>query len=913
MYRSGTRQLRLILAAAAILVAAILPGFTTAQELQELPIEQKHRSDCARSKAEHYARLSASVAAQSANQADFDVTFYDIDITIDPVGQTVTGTVTMRAEVISLTLGQAEIDLLDNMTVTSVYNGSGALGYTHSADRVTVTLDQTYSNGQTFEVTIQYTGTPSASAGAFGFHEFPSASGIDMIWSLSEPFGSRSWWPCKDVPTDKADSVDIAVTVPTGLIVASNGNLASVVPDTTHVTYEWEERYPIATYLVSVAIHPYTTFSHWYLPSPSDSMEVQYYVFPSHYSSVQATYALTVPMIEAFASLFGEYPFLDEKYGHAEFTWGGGMEHQTITSMGGWSEYLIAHELAHQWWGDMVTCDDFHHIWLNEGFATYSEALWSEYQYGETQYHLDMSAAKYFGAGTIYVPDTSDWNRIFHGGLSYNKGSWVLHMLRHVVGDATFSSILQAYYSDVNHQYGTATTEEFRDLCEAVSGMELDWFFQQWIYEEYYPQYSFQWSAAAAGGGSWDIALTIEQDQTNYIFKMPVDIEIQSATGDTTTVVVWDSLATQSFAINVPFEPSVVLLDPMQWILRTIDEPVAGATFDQGILLVNGIDFNTYGAPIYSAYEDSTFWGSYPITFWDCFPDPNLPYPSNLPAPAGHGAVPSSVLGRYSTVIWVGNDYNGDLANWYDTAILPYLNAGGNVLLMTRRGQNFIDSQLGSYLGISFTDTDETLGNCVSTYTGLTNQALISTQSWCAAFDTLLSNSESTLLFRETASFGTDRGLGVWRNPAGGAGWRDNGGQMVFISGRPYRYNKDDVRGNVEFILGNFFGEPFDSPVDVASPPAGPAFALGQNVPNPFNPHTTIRFSVPDTRMVTLRVYDVAGRLVTTLAQQNYPAGAHTITWNGIDRRGVSVASGVYFYRITAGADTATKKMVLLR
>ena len=910
MYRSGTKHLRLILATAAVLVAAILPVIALAQE-QQLPSEQKHRSDCARSKADHYARVSASIAAQSANQTDYDVTFYDIALLIDPVGQTVTGTVTMRAEVVSLSLATAEVDLLDNMTVTAVFNASGALAYTHSADRVTVTLDRMYTNGETFEVSIQYTGTPSASAGAFGFN---TVAGQHMIWSLSEPFGARSWWPCKDVPSDKADSVDIAITVPTGLIVASNGNLAAVVPDTTHVTYQWEERYPIATYLVSVAIHPYTTFSHWYHPSPSDSMEVQYYVFPGNYDAVQPTYALTVPMIESFASLFGEYPFLDEKYGHAEFTWGGGMEHQTITSMGGWSEYLIAHELAHQWWGDMVTCDDFHHIWLNEGFATYSEALWSEYQYGQERYHMDMSAAKYFGAGTIYVPDTSDWNRIFHGGLSYNKGSWVLHMLRHVVGDATFSSILQTYYSDVNHQYGTATTEEFRDLCEAVSGMELDWFFQQWIYEEYYPEYSFQWSASPAGG-SWDVALTIDQDQTNYIFRMPVDIEIQSATGDTTTVAVWDSLATQSFVINVPFEPSVLLLDPDQWILRTIFEPVAGATFDEGILVVNGVDLNTYGSDIWTAYEDSVFWGSHPMTFWDLFPETGSGYPANVPAPAGHGAVPSSVLGNYSTVVWVGNNYNGDLAGWFDTAILSYLNAGGNVLLLTRQGNEFLDTPLRDYLGITFTNINQRFYNCLSTYTGLTDMAIIGTwaQSGGAAFDQVLSLGESTLLFEETLTFGTPRGLGVWRNPVGGAGWRDNGGQMVYISGRPYSYNHGHLRGNVEYILTSFFGEPFDSPVDVASPPAGPAFALGQNVPNPFNPHTTIRFSVPDTRMVTLRVYDVAGRLVTTLAERDFPAGAHSVTWNGNDRRGVASASGVYFYKITAGGNTATKKMVLLR
>jgi hypothetical protein len=706
--------------------------------------------------------------------------------------------------------------------------------------------------------------------------------------------------------------VDVRVTVPSNLIVASNGTLRSLTNNGATDTYYWHEGYPISTYLVSVAIHPYTTFSHWYKYSPADSMEVQYYVFPSHYGSVQATYALTVPMIELFASLFGEYPFLDEKYGHAEFTWGGGMEHQTITSLGGWSEYLIAHELAHQWWGDMVTCDDFHHIWMNEGFATYSEALWSEFTYGMATYHQDMTAAKYFGAGTIYVPDTSNWGRIFHSGLSYNKGSWVLHMLRHVVGDTAFFDILQTYYADSRYQYGTVTTEQFRDLCEDVSGMELDFFFHQWIYEEYYPTYSYSWNAAP-NGGFFDIDLTISQLQTNHIFTMPIDVKIQTVFGDT-TLVVWDSLATQQFVLTVADEPTGLELDPDEWILRSIQEAVDDPTFDRGILLVNGVDFDIYGTEIWTAYEDSVFWGSYPITFWDCFDETGSGYPSILPTPLGHGPVPADSLEQFSSVIWVGNNYNGDIGSWYDTAILSYLNAGGNVLLMSRYGQSFVTEPLRDYLGITWRESPtNTLNNCVSTFTGLADMTRIGTQSYSAVFDTTLESSETTLLFKETSTFSTHRGLGAWCEPLGGGTHRADGGQFVFVSGRPYRYDHDDLRANVEFILGNFFDEPYTPPTGVTGRPVGPAFALEQNYPNPFNPHTTIRFSVPAKRFVTLRVYDVAGRRVTTLARKDFGPGTHTLTWDGTDHRGVGVSSGIYFYKIIAGGDTSTRKMLLLR
>ncbi|MCK5618316.1 MAG: hypothetical protein KAJ17_02895, partial [Candidatus Krumholzibacteria bacterium] len=356
------------------------------------------------------------------------------------------------------------------------------------------------------------------------------------------------------------------------------------------------------------------------------------------------------------------------------------------------------------------------------------EALWSEQAYGKAQYHQDMSAAKYFGGGTIYVYDTSNTGLIFHSGRSYNKGSWVPHMLRHVVGDTTFFDIMQTYYADPRYQYGTATTEEFRDLAEDVSGIDLDFFFHQWIYEEYYPSYAYNWTTTQ-NGGSWDLDLTIDQTQTHYIFTMPIDIVVTTAFGDT-TFVVWDSLATQQFALTLPAEPTVVRLDPEEWILRTIEQSIVDPTFDQGILVVNGVAFDVYGSEIWTAYEDSVFWGTHDIDFWDYFPETGSGYPANVPAPLGHGAVPGDILKQYSAVVWAGNNYNGDISGWYDTAILPYLEAGGNVLLMSRYGQTFLTEPLREYLGVTWRESaTTTLNNCVSTYSGLTNMSRTGTQS----------------------------------------------------------------------------------------------------------------------------------------------------------------------------------------
>jgi hypothetical protein len=441
--------------------------------------------------------------------------------------------------------------------------------------------------------------------------------------------------------------------------------------------------------------------------------------------------------------------------------------------------------------------------------------------------------------------------------------------------------------------------------------MDLDWFFHEWIYEEYYPTYRYNWSWTPSGG-AYDVDLAIDQLQTNFVFKMPIDVTVQTVSGET-TLVVWDSLATQSFLLTVLDEPLAVSLDPEEWILRSVEEPVTNPSFRRGILLVNGVDFNVYGSEIWTAYEDSVFWGSHDISFWDCFNETGLGYPSNVPPPLGHGPVPPDTIKQFSTVVWVGNNYNGDLSRWYDTPIYSYLAVGGNVLLMTRRGQDFINDPLRDYLGITWRENiDNTLNNCVSAYPGLVNMSRIGTQNLCAVFDTAMVATESSLLLKETTSFSTHRGLGAWRKPAAGGTHRPTGGQFVFISGRPYRFNHDNLRDNVEFILSNFFDEPYN-PTAIAMGEAPKPLRLLQNFPNPFNPVTTIRFSVPTKSRVALRVYDVAGRLVKTLLSDEIPAGAHAIKWDGTNHKGQNVASGVYFYRLSAPGRDLTRKMVLLQ
>jgi hypothetical protein len=562
----------------------------------------------------------------------------------------------------------------------------------------------------------------------------------------------------------------------------------------------------------------------------------------------------------------------------------------------------------HQWWGDMITCNDFHHIWLNEGFATYGEALWQEYLGGFSAYQTDVNANAYFGSGTIYVPDATDETRVFDSNLSYSKASWVLHMLRHVLGDSTFFLSLRTYREQWG--YRSATTENFRDVCEAVSGRNLHDYFQQWIYGEYYPQYRAGWSATSTGDG-YDVTLSLDQTQSWQLFHMPVDVTV-STVSSTTTFVVDDSLASQTIVLHVDAAPTMVQIDKDGWILKSLETVVANPTLEKGVLLVNGVDWATYGSEITSAYADKTFWGNYTIDFWDNFAAPSGGYPTTLPMPLGHGAVPADVLGHYRVVVWLGNDYNGDLASWQNTPILSYLRAGGDVLLLSRMGDQFLGDSLRTYLGINWTNTSATLNDCIATRTGFVNQTLLTTQSYCSVFDTTRTTSESQLLFKVSSGFTPNRGIGAIRIPASGMGVRSNGGRLAFLSGRPYRWNHALFRTNITNLLGNWFLEPVEWLSVGPNAPAA-SLLLGPARPNPSHATAWLRFSTPRAGHARLALVDVSGRRVRTLLEGTLGAGPHEAVWDGRADDGHPAPPGLYWATLEANGMVRVQRLVRLR
>jgi len=557
---------------------------TLAASFSVLPGQTIVRSPEARHKAAAYKerlakRILRANAGRTVEQQKFDALYYDLRLDIDPVNEVLTGDVSVRARALDPDLEWFSLDFSSTMQVDSVQAGGRPVFYLHRHDRIALALNPSPAAGEEFTVRVFYHGRPEQSG--FGAFTFDRRRDEPMIWTLSEPFGARNWWPCVDSPDDKADSIDIRVTVPGNLIVASNGILKKVERNGQRRTYWWHESYPIASYLVSLAIHPYDVYSDWYRYSENDSMEIQFYIFPGRRQAVEANYGKTARMIEVLSDLFGPYPFLREKYGHAEFLWGGGMEHQTLTSLGGWSEDLIVHELAHQWWGDMITCESFHHIWLNEGFATYSEALWWEHAYDEKLLHQAMENEIYLGPGTVYVEDPETEN-IFDYSLTYAKASWVLHMLRHVVGDETFFAILRSYYE--RFKYSTANTEQFRDLCEEISGIELDAFFHQWIYQSGFPMFEYGFDYEPLASGAYRLHGILRQVQPgDAVFKMPVDLTVKYSFSDTTIVLPVESRF-ETFELVTDERPVRIWIDRDNWILKTVKRIPLTSAVDSGYL-----------------------------------------------------------------------------------------------------------------------------------------------------------------------------------------------------------------------------------------------------------------------------------------------------------------------------------------
>jgi len=535
------------------------PNFTDKMALQE-----SHRF------------LLKSSFKESANYAETDLIYQRMEWVINPNIKYIKGKVTsyFTSQVENLT--KIEFDLNDTMKVDSVMQHKLKIGFTQNENKLVINLNKPLKNQQTDSVHVYYQGVPEPEINGFGSFTQSTHAGIPIIFTLSEPYGAMEWWPCKQSLVDKIDSIDLIVTSPEMYRTASNGILVSEITTNEFRKMHWKHRYPIATYLVAIAVTNYAVYSDWVELESGKKLEILNYVYPENLEKAKVETPVTAEFIQLFNRLFGEYPFANEKYGHAQFGWGGGMEHQTMSFMYDFNYELVAHELAHQWFGDYITCGSWHDIWLNEGFATYLSGLvyenlqegywWPRFK----KLNVDRIVSK--PDGSVYVKDTTDVDAIFSGRLSYSKGAYLLHMLRWIMGDDDFFKGMKNYFNDPGIANGFARTNQFARHMEIAGDTTLTEYFNDWFYGEGFPIYSAEFAKREDGLLKITLSQTTSHPSVSF-FEMPVPVRVYNeGKTDSTDFRLVNTQNNQEFLVKVDFNVAEMKIDPDYWLVSRISQ-----------------------------------------------------------------------------------------------------------------------------------------------------------------------------------------------------------------------------------------------------------------------------------------------------------------------------------------------------
>ncbi len=465
--------------------------------------------------------------------------------------------------------------------------GISGAAFTRNGDILTVNLDRTYNAGETLQVKINY------------YHKEVSDNAVyvsnGFFFTDCEPEGARKWFPCWDKPSDKA-TVDITAKTPASVKLGSNGRLADSTKNADTIYYHWVSRDPVATYLIviSAKVNYNLDIAYWQNPSTLESVPFRFYYNSGE--SLGSIKTSVISMTDYFSQKFGIHPF--EKNGFAtlnsQFAWGG-MENQTLTSLcpNCWYENLISHEFAHQWFGDMITCATWADITLNEGFATYCEALWYEKTGGYSAYKSDIinDASGYLSGNPgwpIYNPSwattTPDLNTLFNVPITYNKGACVLYMLRYTLGDSLFFACIKAYATNPDLKYKSAVLDDLKNSFSTTAGQDLTWFFDSWYKEPNHPTYANKYFITSLGTDSWLAGFVAYQNQSNSAFhRMPIELKISFTTGADTTIRVFNNYNNQQFTFRFNRQPNSVIFDPNNNIVlktATLSQIIGDTTSD---------------------------------------------------------------------------------------------------------------------------------------------------------------------------------------------------------------------------------------------------------------------------------------------------------------------------------------------
>ena len=493
------------------------------------------------------------------NTLNYDLRYQRLELQLDPAQQYVSGTVTSHF-IPNQNMASIYFDLSNTLTVSEVkYHGSN-LPFTQLATKeVKIDFPAGIPAATLDSLSIKYSGAPDTGGSAGDAFTISTQSGVPALYTLSEPYGAQEWFPTKQSLNDKIEKVDLMINTPSQYNVASNGKLFSetVLPGNRKLTF-WQTNYPIPAYLIALGITNYTKFNDTMGNPPFPFVN---YLYPSttSNSTIMSNIEWTKTLMNTFEQYFGPYPYRNEKYGHMQFGWGGGMEHATMSSMGSWGRGIIAHELAHQWFGDKVTCGAWNDIWLNEGFATFGEHLANEkllmtnsqfMSYLSSEMNYITSSA----GGSVYVSDTNLGNTgaIFSGRLSYSKGGYVVRMIKWILGDDAFYSALKDYHARPQLAYGYAKTEDLKNSLLESTGKDFTEFFNDWIYGQGHPTYQIRWNQTADQMLRFKVSQTTSHSSVNF-FEMPLPIKVNGTGGQVAYLVLNHTTKNQNFAEQVNF------------------------------------------------------------------------------------------------------------------------------------------------------------------------------------------------------------------------------------------------------------------------------------------------------------------------------------------------------------------------
>jgi aminopeptidase N len=511
-----------------------------------------------------------STGQHSYDMLDYNLNLniYNCFITPYPKNFSATEILTLQADstINSITLNAINTSLqIDSVRLSGI-------SFSHVNNLLTITLDRSYTPGETLFVKIYYQ------------HKNISDNAVYVssgrVFTDCEPEGARNWFPCWDKPSDKA-TLNLTTKVPATVKLGSNGRLADSTKSQDTIWYNWISRDPISTYLVTISgkVNYNLDIKYWHkISNPLDSIPFRFY-WNSGETGLSTIETKVLQMCDRYSILWGEHPF--EKNGFStlnnQFIWGG-MENQTLTSLcpNCWEEDLVAHEFAHQWFGDMITCATWADIMLNEGFATYCEAIWFGTAGGYTTYlyYINDDATYYLNnnpglpiSDPNWAVTTPNLNTLFNTAMTYDKGACVLHQLRCVMGDSLFFLGMHNYGTS-GFRLNSATIGDYAGIMSAAYGQDLSWFFNEWVYHPNHPAYANKYYFSPLGNNTWEVGFQANQTQTNTVFfKMPIQIKITFAGGTDTTVTVMNDINNQLFTFLVTKNPTAVTFDPNSYIV----------------------------------------------------------------------------------------------------------------------------------------------------------------------------------------------------------------------------------------------------------------------------------------------------------------------------------------------------------